>query len=397
MLFSLGIGINKTLYDESGPDPGVFEGLLLTGVYGQYGSNSINSYTWLNDDLTYDSTRNSQYSQPVVGTCTLLYESHQLSDFKIMTTGNWYTHNRLVKWNIDGTIDTSFNSGGTYFDNYTQSIDVLSDDSMFVGGNYATYNGVSANNIIKLDKDGNIDFSFNYGTGFNGVVKAIKYDSARSVVWIAGDFTSYNGVSTGNIVGLNLDGSVAYKNPGPGSGDVTNAMYVSDDAIYLGGRWLTWNGATGPYNMVKLTIAPNLPVDTTFKTGLGGGFTMNSEIKGMAYNPRTDELVVAGSFTTLNGVSTNRIASLDLITAASNSSWANLGPNNFIRHVNYVENRDEIVFGGGFTSWTGGGGASRLQGVDATTAAPSSDYSNSVSGNCVQEPFWIIEYNIPTP
>ena len=71
--YSLGIGINKTLYDEdrSVIDEGIPDGILIVGTYGRYNpplvSKPINGYTFADKDtLDYDTTRNDQYTQPVI-------------------------------------------------------------------------------------------------------------------------------------------------------------------------------------------------------------------------------------------------------------------------------------------------------------------------------------------
>ncbi len=43
----------------------------------------------------------------------------------------------------------------------------------YVGGNFTTYNGVTANRICRINDDGSLDTTFSGGTGFNGIVRSI--------------------------------------------------------------------------------------------------------------------------------------------------------------------------------------------------------------------------------
>ena len=101
---------------------------------------------------------------------------------------------------------TGFNSFG---ENPIYSFRIPGETSFYViGSNFTEYNGVSANNIIKLNSDGTVDYSFTGGTGFDGGVA-----SSSCVIWtdkllMMGGFTSYDGVpSIYNII-LNSDGTI---------------------------------------------------------------------------------------------------------------------------------------------------------------------------------------------
>ena len=411
--YSLGIGINKTLYDEdrSVIDEGIPDGILVVGTYGRYNpplvSKPINGYTFADKDtLDYDTTRNDQYTQPVIDPGQAMLDVVQLEDFSMVVAGSVNSNatagtNYITKFNLDGSFDTSFNSGSVGFNAQSSTITKDNNNNLFVGGIFTTYNGVSANRIIKLDEDGNIDFTFNYGTGFNGQVLDIVYDSVNNLIWVCGQFTSYNGTTSGSIIALNPNGSVAYSNPGTGSNATNYSMMVTTDSVFVVGGWSTWNGNSVPNGVIKLDIATNLPIDGTFQTGLGTGINSGANAIDLAYNPRTSEVIVCGSFGSFNGVASKFAVSLNMTTGAIGSTaWSSLGfTQTLCRTVRYLEYRDEIVFSGSFTDATGANSnMQRLQGYDATTAAiNSTDYDIAVFGNFGQEPFEFIVYNKPTP
>lgn len=72
------------------------------------------------------------------------------------------------------------------------------DGNILIGGNFTHYNGVARNNLARLLRNGDLDNSFNPGTGPNGGVYAIRWTqwgtNGRTVgkAIIGGAFTSYN-------------------------------------------------------------------------------------------------------------------------------------------------------------------------------------------------------------
>src|SRR5690606_24824251 len=110
----------------------------------------------------------------------------------------------------DGVKDDSFNVG-TGFTNSTtnphiHSLLILSDDRVLIGGEFATYDGNSASNIVRLNPDGTMDQSFATGSGFNERVQSIVLQPDGKML-VGGQFTSYNLEPASYLVRLNPDGS----------------------------------------------------------------------------------------------------------------------------------------------------------------------------------------------
>ena len=73
----------------------------------------------------------------------------------------------ICRVNTNGTLDTTFNAGGSGFYigggpsvGAVYDVKVQPDDKIIVGGSFSTYNGFTYNNIIRLNADGSIDTSF---------------------------------------------------------------------------------------------------------------------------------------------------------------------------------------------------------------------------------------------
>lgn len=110
-------------------------------------------------------------------------------------------HEMIFRLNTNGTYDNTFERLG--FDTTDPvAIWVLSDDSIMVTGFFNNYGGTDVKNILKLKKDGQLETSFNGGTGPNDQVWDIAQQPDGKLI-IVGQFTQYNGTSRDNIARLN--------------------------------------------------------------------------------------------------------------------------------------------------------------------------------------------------
>lgn len=134
------------------------------------------------------------------------------SDGKILVGGTGFATyggsavpSNLFRINANGTLDTTFNAGGVGFSGTVYSISVQSDGKIICTGSFLTYNTISAPRIIRLNADGTIDTSWNYGTGINNGggtgIPQIEILSNGNIV-IGGNFTQFQGQTYNNIIGL---------------------------------------------------------------------------------------------------------------------------------------------------------------------------------------------------
>lgn len=125
------------------------------------------------------------------------------------TNYNGTNVNRIVGLNMDGTINSSFSVGTGLNGDPSSMIYDSTNNKIYCFGNFSTYNGTSANRIVKLNSDGSIDTSFNYGTGFNQITSHGDLDSSGKLVVVGTDITFYNGQSIQRgVCRLNSDGTL---------------------------------------------------------------------------------------------------------------------------------------------------------------------------------------------
>src|SRR5665213_2064509 len=117
-------------------------------------------------------------------------------------------YNRIVRLLSDGYQDTSFlaapNSGAN------DSIDALAlqdDGKIIVGGNFTAFNGYNRYHVARLNANGSVDTTFDPALGADGTVWAVL-PRADGKVFIAGDFTHFNGTNVSYVARLNADGSL---------------------------------------------------------------------------------------------------------------------------------------------------------------------------------------------
>jgi len=344
--FAIGTGPNDDVFSVALQLDGK---VLLGGVFTAYNGVTENRIIRLNangsKDITFDTG---------IGSNGNIYSITLQSDGKIIVGGvfNIYkgvAENSIIRLNTDGSKDHTYDIGkGFTLDVYATAIQP--DGKILVGGRFTSYKGVTENRIIRLNVDGSKDVSFNTGTGFNGFgfsnyVSAIVLQPDGKIL-IAGNFTGYMGVTENFIIRLNPDGSRDNTFiTGNGFNIVVNAIALqSDGKILLGGYFMTYNGAT-ENRIIRLN--PDGSKDATFITGTG----FNSGANSITVQP-DGKILVGGEFTTYKGVTENRIIRLNTDGSKDTTFTTGTGFNSLVRSI-ALQSNGKIVIGGDFTTYQG--------------------------------------------
>ena len=130
-----------------------------------------------------------------------------------------------------GAYDSSFNVGTGIAGGVTRasSVTVASDGSIYLGGLFTSYNGVSRVSLARLTSTGSLDTTFAVGTGFTypyspnyGQVKSILALSSGDIL-AAGVFDAYAGVPRTGIALLTSPAALAARASGESTPSVTSA------------------------------------------------------------------------------------------------------------------------------------------------------------------------------
>lgn len=152
---------------------------------------------------------------------------------------------QLVRMNMDGSMDSSFHynavekqsprgGNGGISDAIMQT-----DGKLILAGNFTTFNGVTANRIVRLNLDGSVDDSFLAGTGANGDISSIRYNATTNKITLSGVFTSFNDKALSGVAVLNADGSLDPNFAGEeiSGGGVTFAAQLNNGRIIVTGTF----------------------------------------------------------------------------------------------------------------------------------------------------------------
>ncbi|HWY76164.1 MAG TPA: Calx-beta domain-containing protein, partial [Verrucomicrobiae bacterium] len=128
-------------------------------------------------------------------------------------------------------------------DNSVRSIGLQADGSVLIGGLFTSVNGSALSHIARLAPDGSVDPSFNPGVGANDVVFSLVIQEDQKIM-LGGGFTHASGVTRGRITRLNSDGSVDPTiNFGAGANDFVAAIAIEPTStIVIGGGFTMYDG-----------------------------------------------------------------------------------------------------------------------------------------------------------
>jgi hypothetical protein len=152
-----------------------------------------------------------------------------------------------------------------------------------------------------LTPKGNIDTTFNYGTGFNADTRWVAEDS-QGRIYVAGNFTTYKGTSVPRIIRLlsNGDRDTSFTPPSF-NGVIISGVLVNDLPIVIGYFSTPRNG------IVKLSEDGS--IDTSFNVGTGFSPAGGADVYQIK-NDTSGNLFVVGRFTSYNGASSRGIVKI---------------------------------------------------------------------------------------
>ena len=134
------------------------------------------------------------------------------SDGKIILAGGFtFPENsirKIIRLRADGSLDTDFPIL-TMPNSVLRNIEVDSQDRILVMGVFDSFNGQPAKDLVRLNKDGSIDPTFNIGTGFTQHLTSNVLDIKilpNEMIALCGSFDIYDGEYSPSFVFLDFTG-----------------------------------------------------------------------------------------------------------------------------------------------------------------------------------------------
>jgi uncharacterized delta-60 repeat protein len=202
-----------------------------------------------------------------------------------------------------GSVDISFDvtAGGQFIGLAGQGVSVnaivpQSDGAVLIGGDFIGINGKARYGLARLNADGSLDTSIDFGLGIGGIVYAIARQADGKVV-VGGQFATANGQPHRLLARFNADGSLDggfnANCAGPHWARVMSLGLQSDGKILVGGRFTGING-TAITNLARLY--PDGTLDASFNPGYDWGGD-HAWIHSVAIQP-DGKILVGGPFRT---------------------------------------------------------------------------------------------------
>jgi uncharacterized delta-60 repeat protein len=186
------------------------------------------------------------------------------SDNKVII-GLSYGPSYIYRLNADGSIETAFTNYSSGPSGPIYAVAIQSDGKIIIGGSFTSFNGISRNNIARLNADGSLDMSFLYGlSGAAGTVRCLQVQADGKIL-IGGDFTTVNGTSRGHSARLTSTGALDTGfNSTPGvNGSVYALALQSDSSVLVAGSFSYYVGSGSYYNNLA-RFYPDGTADTNF-------------------------------------------------------------------------------------------------------------------------------------
>ena len=237
--------------------------IIVGGAFSTYKGVSANRIIRLNTNGTIDASFvygtgfNSLFGVIAIAIQT---------DGKILVGGDFtlyqgLTNNKIIRLNSNGSKDVTFDNSIGFDIGFGLSVNFITlqpDGKIICFGNFTTYKGVSANRIIRLNTVGSKDVTFDNSIGFNGSTLSGTLQTDGKIL-VIGQFTTYKGITAENIIRLNSDGSidVTFDNS---IGLNTRGDYISllaDGSMICTGLFTSYKGFINN-RIVKLNSSGNI-------------------------------------------------------------------------------------------------------------------------------------------
>ncbi len=277
-----------------------------------------------------------------------------LADGKILIAGRFERVGNLnfpgiARLEADGDADKSFNPGiitGLSGQPFMNALQVQPDGKILLAGSFSNINGAARNRLARFNPDGSLDASFDTGIGANATISVI-IPTPNGKIYVAGDFTSFGGAVRGRWARLNADGTLdAAFNFTPTVDSSVRTIAVQADGKILVAQFPPFSGGANFRGIFRLNADGSS--DATFNAPVGNTAAgINGGIVGIL--PQTDgRILIAGAFTSIGGVSIRGAARLNADGTLDQSFRVVLGSSGTVSVI-AAQPDGKILIGGNVT------------------------------------------------
>jgi hypothetical protein len=249
------------------------------------------------------------------------------------------------------------------------------DDFDRIPGYGNSYRGFPAKNLVKLNRDGTVDFDFlRIFMGTNNSVRAIAI--SQEGIYIGGDFVKIGGFRANHVAKIDSSGKLDLKFSPQSSTNGTDksvyALVATGEGVFIGGEFNSYHGIQAR-SLIK--VSPNGVLDSHFASGCVG---TDGSVHALALANSSTYLYVGGNFSNLRGVRVSALAEIDITTGQVNSHFSPVGCAEDVLAL-AVDPNGRGVYVGGRSRFSGGPNGGRLARV-ATTGSMDQSFSPQIDG-----------------
>lgn len=270
--------------------------------------------------------------------------------------------------NADGTYDASFNP--ITVDGRIDDVEIQQfDQKILIAGSFTMVNGQPRGGVARLNTDGTLDPTFKTAIGIKNSAATTRAwclevkeatDPSKTKIFIGGDFQEYDGVTTGSVVRLNLDGSLdkTYKPKVVDYGIVYDMVYdKASDFLYIGGEFYTVDDV----DICRLArLKPDGKLDLTYRIGPSTYNRPHASVTSLFLNA-DGKLLAGGYFDKVNNIRRGGLARFNLDGTLDMNFNTGLGfeagitkgvPATEVRSI-LVMGNGSVIAAGNFTKFNG--------------------------------------------
>lgn len=220
-----------------------------------------------------------------------------------------------------------------------------------IAGSFDTVDGVQTGHITRLMPDGSVDSSFQAGDGANGAVRCVAVLEDQKLL-IGGDFTEFDGMPRARIARLHPDGELDLSfDPGSGFDATVHSLTAGANRpleYFVGGEFEEYDGEPRA-NLASIDASGSLRESFTCQTN----GTVHRVTSFRTAPGRYNDVVIAGDFTEVGGEARNRLAGFDYRGELGSLNADPLGgPDGTVLAFEEID-RGVYLVGGEFTTWDG--------------------------------------------
>jgi trimeric autotransporter adhesin len=269
---------------------------------------------------------------------------------------NTVTRHGIAALDADG-VPTAFNPdagpGGPNTFNDVSAI-AVTDNAVYLGGNFTSMGGRPRNRIAKVRLDGTLDLAFNPNATGGNIPGVDTIVVTSTDVYAGGDFSTIGNAPRIDLARLNpvtglVDGGRQSFDPDPLNGvsaSRVRRLQVAGDVVYVSGDFTTIGGRAR--NKIAKISATTGDADVLFDAHVSGGSNVGPNVSDIVLARST--LFVGGDFSSIGGAPRNNVATLNPLTGAEVTGFdpnVTGGPRPQVFTI--VVTEEEVYIGGSFT------------------------------------------------